>query len=73
MDTVATLAQQMLIKVNIEIVYKPFNKAAEEALRACNLFLFQIMKNIKKKKKKFLSMLNLKLQVSWHHLATQMS
>lgn len=26
MDTVATLAQQMLIKVNIEIVYKPFNK-----------------------------------------------
>lgn len=72
MDTVATLAQQMLIKVNIEIVYKPFNKAAEEALRACNLFLFQIMKNIKKKTK-FLSMLNLKLQVSWHHLATQMS
>lgn len=72
MDTVATLAQQMLIKVNIEIVYKPFNKAAEEALRACNLFLFQIMKNIKKKNK-FLSMLNLKLQVSWHHLATQMS
>lgn len=71
MDTVATLAQQMLIKVNIEIVYKPFNKAAEEALRACNLFLFQIMKNIKKTK--FLSMLNLKLQVSWHHLATQMS
>lgn len=49
MDTVATLAQQMLIKVNIEIVYKPFNKAAEEALRACNLFLFQIMKNIEKK------------------------
>lgn len=48
MDTVATLAQQMLIKVNIEIVYKPFNKAAEEALRACILFLFQIMKNIKK-------------------------
>lgn len=72
MDTVATLAQQMLIKVNIEIVYKPFNKAAEEALRACNLFLFQIMKNIKKNNK-FLSMLNLKLQVSWHHLATQMS
>lgn len=72
MDTVATLAQQMLIKVNTEIVYKPFNKAAEEALRACNLFLFQIMKNIKKTNK-FLSMLNLKLQVSWHHLATQMS
>lgn len=53
MDTVATLAQQMLIKVNIEIVYKPFNKAAEEALRACNLFLFQIMKSIKKNKQVF--------------------